>query len=97
MLSVEPLRSIAVKKLVSESGGGLGVASELLIVCFDGVRRAGEVSPVFGRFALGDMTVNQTVCFAEHVQCVQSRMVTVRMAQIIVANGSKSYKDVSAH
>ena len=73
MLSVEHLRSIAVMKLVSESGGGLGVASELLIVCFDGVRRAGEVSPVFGRFALGDMTVNQTVCFAEHVQCVQSR------------------------
>jgi hypothetical protein len=47
--------------------------------------------------AFGDVAVDETVCLAEHVQSMESSMMSVGKAKVVEADGCETHKNVASH
>ena len=48
-------------------------------------------------FAFRDVSMDEAVCFAEHVESMKGGVMSVRMSEVVETDGGKTHEDVASH
>lgn len=97
LLAIKYLGSIVIMKFASKPGSSFGVTSELLIMCLNSVRGDREVNACLVLFSFGDVSMNEAVCFAEHVKGMKCCMMSVGVSEVVETDSSEAHEDVASH